>query len=304
MILSETKAKQNKLQKLKQQLSFDNIFVVDSVGTSGGLCLLWKNSVSAEVIYSDCNVIHSYVINKNTNVGFHYSFVYGIPIRQHRKHFWEKLRRLHIDTHKPWICSGDFNEMLHQSDKSGDQMNNKKQMQPFKDFITDKHMEELPQRGNRFTWCNNRITGTVQDKLDRSVVNWEWQKVFPNALVTTLTPISSDHNPLIIVETPSCGYSRKTFKLEPYWTEHEDFKPTVEHNWNCDDSDIMTRLSKVQAGLQEWSKKTFKMADYKIKRLKNKLEKLHNLPATKEIMEKRFKIKKEVKDLWKQEEMY
>lgn len=60
----------------------------------------------------------------------------------------------------------------------------------------------------------------------------------------------------------------------------------------------------MKTGLQEWSKHTFKRANHKIKKLKRDIGKLHNLPPTAENIEKRFRLKKEVKELWKQEEMY
>lgn len=64
-------------------------------------------------------------------------------------------------------------------------------------------MEELPQKGCKVMWCNNRETGTVQEKLDKCIVNWEWRKIFPNAHVSALAPISSDHSPLIIDIMPT-----------------------------------------------------------------------------------------------------
>lgn len=84
---SETKAKDNKLQKLKRRLDFENMFVVDCNGRSGGLCLFWKKNIKVDVIYSDNNVIHFFVTLLNANLSFHYSLVYGNPIRQQKKLF-------------------------------------------------------------------------------------------------------------------------------------------------------------------------------------------------------------------------
>lgn len=47
--------------------------------------------LTVEVIYSDSNVIHTYVTYMNANSGFHYSFVYGNPVNQQRKLLWESL---------------------------------------------------------------------------------------------------------------------------------------------------------------------------------------------------------------------
>lgn len=63
-------------------------------------------------------------------------------------------------------------------------------------------MEELPQKGSKYTWCNNRRIGIIQEKLDKSVANWECRKIFPKATVTALAPITSDHSPFIIDISP------------------------------------------------------------------------------------------------------
>lgn len=119
LFLSETKATRSKLQNLKRRFNFDEMHVVDCTGKSGGLGLLWKKNINVEIIFSDCNVIHTYISNMNANINFHYSFVYGNPTSQHMKHFWEKLKNLHPHNDKPWACAGDFNELLDQSDKNG-----------------------------------------------------------------------------------------------------------------------------------------------------------------------------------------
>lgn len=304
VFLSETKAKSSKLQNLKRRLNFDNVFVVDCIGKSGGLCIFWKKSVKVEVLYSSNNVIHSFITNSNTNCSFHFSFMYGNPISQMRKRFWDTLNNLHQQNHKPWICTGDFNEILHAYDKNGGINHSRNLIQDFQDFLSHKDMEELPQRGCRYTWCNNRSIGTVQKKLDRCIANWELKKLFPHAIVTALAPISSDHSPIIIDDSPTAQQSKKVFKFEPYWTEHKDFESIIQQSWKHNGDDIIGNLSTVKANLETWNNQTFKRADYKIKKLKISLEKLYKQPPTKENMEKRFKIKKEVKELWKQEEMY
>lgn len=65
-----------------------------------------KKTVNVDVIYGENNVIHTYISIINTNLYFHYSFVYGNPKKQQRKFFWEKLRRPHPYNHRCWICTG------------------------------------------------------------------------------------------------------------------------------------------------------------------------------------------------------
>lgn len=152
-------------------------------------------------------------------------------------------------------------------------------------------MEELPQKGSKYTWCNNRAVGTVQEKIDRCVANWEWRKIFPK-VVSSLAPITSDHSPLTITSSPSDHQKKHFFRFEPYWTEHEDFNTIIEQSWKQGEASIESNLNSVVTNLQSWSRNTFKRAYFKIKKLKHRLEKIHRLPPTKENMEMRFKLKK------------
>lgn len=275
VFLSETKAKHNKLQNLKRYLPFDNMFVVYCIGKAGGLCIFWKKTVKVQILFSNCNVIHTLITDTNANSSFHFSFVYGNLVAQQRKIFWATLRDLHQLNHKPWICSGDFNEILHTTDKDGGKKHSRNLTQAFKTFLTQKNMEELPQEGCRFTCCNNRRIGTIQEKLDRCVANWEWRRSFPYAIVTALVPISSDHSLLIIDTSPSAHRSQKSFKFEPFWSEHKDFEDIIRQSWKNNGVDIASNLNGVKSKLVSWSKETFKRADHRIRKLKNKLDHLH-----------------------------
>ncbi|KAG2411307.1 hypothetical protein I3760_Q012700 [Carya illinoinensis] len=65
------------------------------------------------------------------------------------------LRHLHSFNLKMWLCIGDFNEILFQSDKEGGAPRPVKQMALFKD--------------GKYTWSNNRTDSSfTKEKLDRA----------------------------------------------------------------------------------------------------------------------------------------
>jgi hypothetical protein len=49
LFLMETKSRQNKMEGLRVRLGFEGLFVVDPVGRSGGLALLWKESDTLKI---------------------------------------------------------------------------------------------------------------------------------------------------------------------------------------------------------------------------------------------------------------
>lgn len=49
VFLMETKCTKNRVYMVRGVTNFDNCFVVDSYGKSGGLAMLWKNKIKAQV---------------------------------------------------------------------------------------------------------------------------------------------------------------------------------------------------------------------------------------------------------------
>ncbi|GLT72046.1 hypothetical protein SLA2020_440170 [Shorea laevis] len=96
----ETKLRQNKIQNLRIKLGMDGAFVVDCVGHSGGLALLWR----AEVDITIQNYSRRHINVIVTNTGFYVQLDVA-----HREEGWNLLRHLRTFGPLPWFCVGDFN---------------------------------------------------------------------------------------------------------------------------------------------------------------------------------------------------
>ena len=75
--LSKTKANVNRMEFVKNSIKFDNKCVVEAKGSAGGLCIMWKNGLSMDVVEFDKNLIAIKVADQCTDwlmVGF-----YGPP---------------------------------------------------------------------------------------------------------------------------------------------------------------------------------------------------------------------------------
>jgi hypothetical protein len=59
------------------------------------------------------------------------TFVYGEPRRELRYLFWETLKWLRREWEGPWICCGDFNEVLLQDENFGSTDRSEAQMELF-----------------------------------------------------------------------------------------------------------------------------------------------------------------------------
>lgn len=55
----------------------------------------------------------------DTKDEFDCSFVYGQPVFHQRRGLWSNLLAFQIDKNRPWVCMGDFNEILAHFEKDG-----------------------------------------------------------------------------------------------------------------------------------------------------------------------------------------
>ncbi|KAI5324876.1 hypothetical protein L3X38_033949 [Prunus dulcis] len=83
---------------------------------------------------------------------FRFTGFYGNPDSSQRKHSWDLLHRLASVSSLPWICMGNFNEIISNVEKVGGNPRPQWQMDDFKEAIYDCCLKEIPFLGSPFTW--------------------------------------------------------------------------------------------------------------------------------------------------------
>ena len=118
----------------------------------------------------------------------------------------------------------------------------------FNTLIDFHELRELVMTGGMFTWSNNQ-EDPLLEKLDRILVNKEWEDIFPNVLVKKLPTDVSDHNPLILSCGPDKNLRHLQFKFELHWLSNPDFIQAVKKIWDkpCR---AKTSLDKIQQKLK------------------------------------------------------
>lgn len=113
LFLMETKNRELVLNRLQHMLHYNRSFVQNPVGTVGGIAVFWNDTISLEIEgfsedYFDmvCGDLSDDQLMRITCL--HAPFSY-----HNRQLFWETLRRISAFNTLPWICAGDFNEILH-----------------------------------------------------------------------------------------------------------------------------------------------------------------------------------------------
>ena len=110
--------------------------MVPREGRSGGLVLYWKDSINLKVEGSGKNYIDA-IIDKNTETEWRLTSFYWEPETARRIEAWDIVRNLNSRLDSPWLCCGDFNEIIKQEEKMGGAIRPHSQMQLFKDVIDE-----------------------------------------------------------------------------------------------------------------------------------------------------------------------
>ncbi|TXG57285.1 hypothetical protein EZV62_018598 [Acer yangbiense] len=104
--------------KIKTQLGYSGGVQVNSKGKSGGLALLWKDDWDVTVLSMSLGHIDARVRMEDGYL-WRFSGFYGNPNPSFRRVSWDLLRRLQAVDTLPWVCGGDFNELLNLDEKLG-----------------------------------------------------------------------------------------------------------------------------------------------------------------------------------------
>lgn len=133
--------------------------------------------------------------------------------------------------------------------------------------------------------------------------------MYPHAMANALPAVSSDHSPILLEPIPGTR-SGVQFKYEVFWNEHTECKNVVSKGWhepqiqNDQWKNTLQRMKTCKRSLSNWHKATFKAADKEITSLKQQLNDIQCSNDGHERWAEVADLKKQISELWKQEEAY
>lgn len=89
-------------------------------GRGGGLALLWKREIDLEIMGYSKSFIDTIITEQDSGFRWRITGFYGNPETHRRKESWEELGALSRKLKLPWLCYGDFNEILYGGEKLGE----------------------------------------------------------------------------------------------------------------------------------------------------------------------------------------
>lgn len=97
-------------------------------------------------------------------------------------------------------------------------------MHEFQDFILKAGLMDAGFCENPFTWCNNRRgAARIWQRLDRALINTDFQNSFSDFNVSLLAQLGSDNTPLCLNSQVPTTKRRSRFIFQRMWTDHPRF---------------------------------------------------------------------------------
>ena len=214
VFLMETKFDVSEMDGVKRKINRQQGLVVLSRKRAGGLALLWRNSLQVDVMSYSPGHIDAVVSEEQGRKKWRFTGFYGQPETSKRGESWSLLEDLSHRSKLPWVCMGDFNEIMHAKEKSDGGARPEGQMRCFHETINRCSLRDMGYVGSDYTWSRRLGSrGWVRERLDRALVSTDWAGIFPRVKLHHLSTSVSDHSILVLQETNHQRKKRRQARL-------------------------------------------------------------------------------------------
>ncbi|CAB4268750.1 unnamed protein product [Prunus armeniaca] len=272
---------------------------------------MWTDELAISLRSASNNHIDTEVEVLGVQGRWRFTGFYGCPVTAERHRSWDLLIRLGATNSLPWLCCGDFNEILTADEKTGGRTRGARQMQGFRHAVDECGFKDLGFSGPKFTWWRNSPE-EIRIRLDRALATTDWCTRFPGTKVLHLNPTKSDHLPIRITISKrmlSNTRHRNLFRFEEMWVQHENCMETIREEWLQPESGsapraVTEKLKRTRLRLLGWSRGIFGSLPHQIKSIQTKLGELLEAPLTPQTVETRKELTAKLDSLMAKNEIY
>lgn len=224
------------------------------------------------------------ILNSKTSVEeWRFTGFYGESRRELRHRSWDLMKFLQNQSNLPWICAGDFNEVLEATEQFGGLVRPERQMEGFREAVAVCGFTDLGFIGLPYTW-DNRQEGdrNVKVRLDRVFANDVISMVFDEIKVWHIQTAESDHCGLLLEcrrKGDGRGKPNRPFRYENMWRRDDTYIDQIKTTWaeatevhNLEH--LQQNLARIHASLQRWEKDTFGSVRKQLCRVRKDLERV------------------------------
>ncbi|KAL4280973.1 hypothetical protein GQ457_03G007680 [Hibiscus cannabinus] len=236
-----------------RRTGFDRSYRVEAHGFAGGIWVLWKESITIDVLAVSNQYVHCFCSSSGEEVSFFATFVYASPDVVKRRDLWPQLEALRPANEVAWVLGGDLNVIGSSLERQGGAHNRAQACHYFCDFMFDSGLLDMGFTGPRFTWKR----GTLSQRLDRCLCNSDWYVSFPLSEVCHLVKLGSDHHPILLDTCPRVAATGdRPFRYIAAWNEHPDFANFLKGVWS-DSASMDQNVSLFQQRSRVWNSEVF-----------------------------------------------
>jgi hypothetical protein len=139
------------------------------------------------------------------------------------------MKQMRSDNFLPWVCIGDFNEILKKEEQFGPNIREEYLMEGFREAVDVCQLCDMGYIGLDWTF-KKTVAGLVRVHLDRALASSNWCARFLPATVCHLLAVKYDHCPILLSIEPeekktTMGGLGKPFRYEMMWETNEGLPP-------------------------------------------------------------------------------
>ncbi|KAL8477710.1 hypothetical protein ACS0TY_029852 [Phlomoides rotata] len=255
-------------------------------GNSGGILTLWNpDKFQKSSVWDTRGMLAVNGVWTADNTRCTVNNVYALNNPRHRWELWDTLALVAEQLKDSRVgIIGDFNSIREPSERSGKrQISDPTDMNNFDDFINLSNLMEIKLFGKKFTWY--RPDGTCKTKLDRILVNEEWNTTWPNQILKEGRRTISDHRPIYLEEEQK-NWGPKPFKLFNWWLKKKSFSDLVESKWGEYEVrgwaafKLKEKLKFLKADIKQWSQTQRGNLETNITHMTEEIQKLDAIDDT------------------------
>lgn len=143
--------------------------------SNGRIWITWDaNIYKVTAITTTSQLIHCIVSNIPGTFSCECTIVYGFNSIDLRKPLCSDLRNIGQNVNLPWIICGDFNAVLHPTDRIFGFTITLAEIKDYSECIHDLMLNELSWKGEYYTWTNKQLgAARICSKIDTAFGNHE-----------------------------------------------------------------------------------------------------------------------------------
>ena len=273
--------------------------------------MFWRKEINLEIKSYSKHHIDVVITEEASGFKWRITGFYGHLETYRRKESWSFLNTLIQQYHLPWLCLGDFNEILLREEKLGGALRSQQQMDAFRNVVNRCGFKYTGYSGSKYTWCNQREgEDRMYLRLDRAFATLDWLAHFRDIKVRHLVDTTSDHCPLLLAESRVLQQrGKRRFHFEAMWTRRVDCKDIIEQVWNegtglNNPSGLITGLRQCVDALSNWSNSVFCQIPKKIQEKKKALSALTKDDIDRQNGAEISRVWREINELLDEEEIW